>query len=188
MPGYGRGMKPRVDPPTAPSMSPEVAELLALAVSADGATIGTIAVLAHAPPLLGPFLGWAAALAREGALSPRHHELLALRTSYRCSSPFEWGEHAGYARLAGLSDEEIGRVASVGDLRVWAPAEAALLVAADELCAGCAVSDGAWAELTSHFDARALVEIPFVVGQYTMLSMVANGLGVPSSPGAPSLP
>jgi len=181
-------MEPRLDPPTAASISPEVAELLALAVSADGATIGTIAVLGHRPPLLGPFLGWAAALARQGALSPRHHELLALRASRRCGSPFEWGEHAGYAHQAGLSLDEIDRIARTGELSGWAPAEAALLRAADELCADCAISEDTWAELTSHFDAPALVEIPFVVGQYTMLSMVANALGVPSSPCAPLLP
>jgi 4-carboxymuconolactone decarboxylase len=181
-------MKPRLDPPTAASISPEVSELLALAVSADGATIGTIAVLGHRPPLLGPFLGWAAALARQGALSPRHHELLALRTSFRCGSSFEWGEHAGYAHQAGLSHDEIDRVARIGDLSGWAPGEAALLRAADELCAGCAMSEAVWAELALRFDTPTLVEIPFVVGQYTMLSMVANALGVPSSPGAPSLP
>jgi 4-carboxymuconolactone decarboxylase len=101
---------------------------------------------------------------------------------------FEWGEHAGYAHHAGLSHEEIDRVARTGDLSGWAPAEAALLRAADELCADCAISEGTWAELASHFDAPELVEIPFVVGQYTMLSMVANALGVRSSPGAPSLP
>ena len=114
--------------------------------------------------------------------------LLALRASYLCGSSFEWGEHTGYAHQAGLSLDEINRVAGTGDLSGWAPAEAVLLRAADELCADCAISEDTWAELTSHFDAPALIEVPFIVGQYTMLSMVANALGVPSSPGAPLRP
>ena len=40
-----------------------------------------MAVLARQPDLLSPFLGWAAALALNGVLSHRDHELLALRVA-----------------------------------------------------------------------------------------------------------
>lgn len=49
--------------------------------------------------------------------------------------------------------------------------------AADQLHAGCDI-DATWAVLAAHYDAPQLVEIVYVVGQYTMLSMVANGLRV----------
>ena len=42
--------------------------------------------------------------------------------------------------------------------------------------------------LRARYDDAQLVEIPFVVGQYTMLSMVANGTGVAVEPGLPELP
>ena len=43
---------------------------------------------------------------------------------------------------------------------------------------GVDISDDTWAVLRSHYDDARLTEIPFVVGQYTMLSMFANSLGV----------
>ena len=69
--------------------------------------LAVLTVLAHEPRLLGPFLGWASALALEGALPRRDHELLALRAVWNCRSEFEWGHHAAYARAVGIDDEEI---------------------------------------------------------------------------------
>ena len=175
----------RLAPPSRDDLAPETAALLDLASSPDGEPLGTIAVLAHRPQLVGPFLGWAAALALEGTLPKREHELLALRASFRCGSAFEWGEHVGYGRQAGLSDDDIARVATGEG---WEGSDAALIRAVDELVGGCAISDETWSALAGAFDAAALVEIVYVVGQYTMLSMVANGLGVPSVAGAPPLP
>jgi hypothetical protein len=40
------------------------------------------------------------------------------------------------------------------------------------------VTDSTWQELAALFDPPTLVEILFVVGQYTMLSMVANAAGI----------
>jgi 4-carboxymuconolactone decarboxylase len=130
--------------------------------------------------LLDPFLGWAAALALNGVLSHRDHELLALRTASNCDSEFEWVEHTHYAQSAGLTDEEIVGVRRPLDGAGWSPAEAALLRAADELAIDCDITDATWAELAAHYDHAALVEIVFVVGQYTMLSMFANAAGIPA--------
>src|SRR5690348_5346918 len=100
----------RIPLPDPEQLAPENAQLLALASDPDGTPLLTVAALANHPPLLGPFLGWAAALALEGALAKHDHELLALRTAHRCASEFEWDEHARYAADAGLSADEIARV------------------------------------------------------------------------------
>ena len=50
----------------------------------------------------------------------------------------------------------------------------------DELTATFDVTDETWAALAAHYAAPKLVEILYVVGQYTMLSMVANAAGVPA--------
>jgi alkylhydroperoxidase family enzyme len=140
---------------------------------------GTVAALAHPHALLGPFLGWAAALALQGTLPKRDHELLALRAAYLGRSAYEWGEHADYAREAGLTDHEIARVAAGPE--GWPRREAALLRAADELHATTTITDATWAELARQYDEAQLVEVVYVVGQYTMLSMVANALDVRGS-------
>ena len=171
--------EPRIPLPGPEELRADVAELLPLIAPPGREPARTMAVLGRAPDLLPPFLGWAAALALQGMLPKRDHELLALRAAWNCRSDFEWGEHAEYARGAGLTDAEV--VAVAGDPAAFGPTEAALLRAADELHAGCDVSDATWSVLAAHYDDAQLVEILFVVGQYTMLSMVANAAGIDES-------
>ena len=164
--------------PRADQLRPDAAQVVAAIAPPGREPAKTMAVLARQPDLLQPFLGWAAALALQGVLPHREHELLALRAASCCGSDFEWVEHAEYARAAGLTADEIAAVARPVDEHPWAPREAALLRAADELIARHDVSDATWAELAPNFGPPALVEILFVVGQYTMLSMVANAAGL----------
>jgi 4-carboxymuconolactone decarboxylase len=158
---------------------------------ADAAPPGPLNILrtiAHHPRLLEPFLGFAATLAMGGVLPRRDSELLALRAAWNCGSAFEWGHHAVFASAAGVEDEEIEAAARPLDARSWSPRDRALLCAADELHTGQDIADATWAVLAEHFEDAQLVEIPFVVGNYTMLSMVANATGVAVEPGLPELP
>lgn len=148
-------------------------ELVALTAPPGGAPPITITALAHREPLLGPFLGWAAALALQGVLPKREHEILALRAAHNCRSSFEWTEHSAFARAAGLSDHEIDCIAS-GDDPSWTRREQLLLAAADELHRDATIAPTTWAALTAVATTEELVEALYVVGQYTMLSMVAN--------------
>jgi 4-carboxymuconolactone decarboxylase len=170
----------RIPVPDASELREDVARLLPLIAPPGREPARTMAILARQPDLLSPFLAWAAALALQGVLSHRAHELLALRAASNCRSEFEWEEHVEYARAASLDDDEIARVAGPVDAGDWAESERALLVAVDELTAGFDITDETWAALGRHYDAPALVEILFVVGQYAMLSMVANAAGLPA--------
>jgi 4-carboxymuconolactone decarboxylase len=170
----------RIAVPRADELRPDARELLTLIAPAGKEPARTMAILARQPDLLGPFLGWAAALALNGVLSHRDHELLALRAASNCRCAFEWVEHADYARAAGLTEAEIASVARTADDGAWTEAERALLDAADELHRDHDVTDSTWTVLAQHYEPAALVEILFVVGQYTMLSMVANAAGIPA--------
>jgi 4-carboxymuconolactone decarboxylase len=181
-------MTPRIPLPEPHELRDDAAELLPLTAPPGREPPRTMAVLARQPDLLSPFLTWAAALALEGALPKRDHELLALRVAWNCRSAFEWGEHVEYARAAGLADDEITRVSHGADAAGWAPHESALLRAADDLHARCAIDDETWDVIAEHYETPALVEVPFVIGQYTMLSMVANAAGVEPEPGSEPLP
>jgi alkylhydroperoxidase family enzyme len=150
--------------------------------------LNILLVLAHNPHLLKPFLPWATAVALDGALDRRHCELLALRAAWNCGSEFEWGHHVDYARAFGLSDDEIARVPAGPDAEGWTPQQVALLRAADELHASTNVSDATWALLAASFEPAQLVEVVMTVGQYTMLSMVANTFAVEVEEGLEPLP
>ena len=151
-------------------------------------TPNILGTIARHPSLLEPFLGFAAALAARGALPRRESELLALRTAWNCRSEFEWGHHVLFARTAGLSDAEIERVALGPDAAGWSEVDRGLLLAADELHHTHDLGDATWKLLTATWNDAQLVEIPFVVGHYAMLSMVASATRVRLEPDLPALP
>jgi 4-carboxymuconolactone decarboxylase len=145
-------------------------------------------LIAHSPALLGPFLGWSASLALEGTLAAADAEILALRVAYLCRSEFEWGHHVDYALSAGLTKVDIARVAAGAGEAGWEPHQRSLIVAVDELLDDHRVAAATWEELEDHFDEAQLVEIPLVVGQYAMLSMLANSAGLAATDGQAPLP
>lgn len=181
-------MSARIPLPAVDELRADVAELLPLTAPTGREPARTMAVLARQPDLLSPFLSWAAALALKGVLPKRDHELLALRVAWNCRSTFEWSEHAEFARTAGLTDDEIAAIARGPAAGSWIVHEAALLRVADELQAAYNAADETWDVLAAHYDLSQLVEIIFVVGQYTMLSMVANCAGIEPEPGLQPLP
>jgi alkylhydroperoxidase family enzyme len=176
-------------------LTPTIASVDAIERQGDAAAkpprtrpLNILLVLAHNPHLLRPFLPWATALAVGGALDRRHCELLALRASWSSGSAFEWGHHVDYAQAFGLSRVEIDRVPAGPDAEGWTPEQIALLRAADELHTSTTVSAETWRLLADAFDPAQLVEIVMTVGQYTMLSMVANSFGVEVEDGLEPLP
>jgi len=175
-------MSKRLDPQEPDEWSDDVREIL------GDASLNILRTIAHHPHLLKPFLGFTATLALRGSLPRRESEILALRASWNCRSPFEWGHHVLYARAEGLSDEQILRIAQEPEHVSWSERDRLLLSAADELHRDQQLHDSTWDALRAEFDHAQLVEIPFVVGNYTMLSMVANATGVPVEPGLPELP
>lgn len=189
----------RVRPLDAPDWSPEVRELLGAthdsvaelegeAPSMRHKTLNILRTIAHLPTLLGPFLNFAAALAQKGELTRRDSELLALRAAWNCQSEFEWGHHVVFAKAAGLDDREIANIARGPSVEEWEVHDRSLLLAADQLHTCQQIDDLVWRELSALFTEAQLVEIPFVVGQYTMLSMVANSTGVELESGHETLP
>ena len=168
----------RLPPPDRSLLDADTDEFLALAAGRTGETPETIAVLAHSPALVGPFMGWAMALHTSGVLSQRLHEIVALRVARNCGSEYEWDEHVSWAHEAGLTDEEIASVAAGKD--GWPQPEATVIAAVDELHAAQDLTDNTMALLRECLGDASVVEIIVVAGQYTMLSMLATATGPPS--------
>jgi len=155
-----------------------VAEMEGKDTGEEPETLNILKTMAHHPDLMGPFLGFATAIAQNGALSRRDSELLALRVIWHCQSEFEWGHHVAFARSAGMSEEDIARIPAGPEAEGWNEADRAMLAAVDQLYARQQIDDETWAVLAQGRSEAQLIEIPFVVGQYMMLSMVANATGV----------
>jgi alkylhydroperoxidase family enzyme len=145
------------------------------------------------PALAGPFLAYNSVLLRTPAVSPRHRELMILRVAWRTRSTYEWVQHVRLAQTCGISTEEIDAIADGTDARPWAPLEADLLAATDQLIDRYCIDDDTWARLADHLDARQLIEVTFIVGTYVALAMAFNSFGLELDPelrtvAAPPLP
>jgi 4-carboxymuconolactone decarboxylase len=115
-----------------------------------------------------------------GKLPDRDRELLILRTAWHCGSNYEWSQHVHIAGGAGVTAEEMERLRSAGapDDPAWAPFDATLIRAADELHASSCLRDATWAALADRYDERQLIEVPMVVGHYHLLAFTLNSLGI----------
>jgi alkylhydroperoxidase family enzyme len=154
----------------------------------SGQALNIYTTLAHHPQLLKRWLVFAAHVLGGSTLPPRLRELVILRTGYLCKSEYEWGHHAAIARMVGISDEEIRRVAEGPEAAGWDPLDALVLKVANELHSEQVISDGTWEALGERFDAKQKMDLVFTVGQYTLVSMTLNTLGVQREPGVEGFP
>jgi len=128
------------------------------------------------------WLPFSAALLR-GDLAPADRELVILRTAWRCGSWYEWAQHVALAQRAGLGAADIDRVVEGPAAPGWGARQRLLLVATDELHDRRVITDHTWRALAAELSERRLVELCFLVGQYEMLAMALNSLGVEPEPG-----
>ncbi len=142
--------------------------------------------LVRAPGLFRKWLPFAGKLLN-GKLPARDRELLILRTGWNCRSEYEWGQHVVLGGHAGLSPEEIDRVASPS-LAGWDPFEANILRAADELHELSFIEEDTWAGLAARYDTEQLIEVPMVVGHYHLVAMTLNSLRVELDEGLHGFP
>jgi alkylhydroperoxidase family enzyme len=111
-------------------------------------------------------------------LSPRERELLVLRVAAVRGSEYEWAQHVVQGGDAGLTPEEIDRIAQGSDSPGWSRLDRALLRAVDELIAEAKIGDQTWEELAGHFDDQQLMDLIFTVGAYETLAMFLRSAGV----------
>ena len=114
----------------------------------------------------------------DSTLPPRHRAILGLRTVWLTHSNYLWAHRAGAARQAGLTNEELRRIAQGPDAKGWDRFEATLLRAADELHVDSFVSDPTWRALAARYDTNQLIDLVDGVGTLTMHAGAINSLGV----------
>lgn len=127
-------------------------------------------------------------LVRESTLPPRERELVILRTGWAWQSEYEFGQHTRMSKDAGVTDDDVRRVTEGPDAAGWSPFEATLLRAVDELCADAFISDPTWTSLSEEYTTHQLLDLVFLVGQYTTVSMALKTLGVQLEEGTAGFP
>ncbi|HEY5640657.1 MAG TPA: carboxymuconolactone decarboxylase family protein [Dehalococcoidia bacterium] len=169
--------EPRVGPLPEDEWGEESQELLRR-LESDRRVLNIYRTLANHPKLLKRWSVFGTHVLFKNTLPPRERELLILRTGWLRRSEYEWGQHVLIARGSGVSDAEIERGKEGPEADGWDAADAALLRAADELIEDAFVTDVTWQALSERFGTEQLIDIIFTVGQYNLVSMALNTLGV----------
>ncbi len=169
--------KPRVEPLAESRWTEEERKLLE-PLRRGGKIFNIFATLARHPKLLKNWLVFGNHVLGGSTLPPRDREIVILRVGWLCRAEYEWGHHAEIGKRMGLSEEEIRRCAAGPDAPGWGDFEAALIRAVDELHRDSRLGDGSWDALAKRYSTQQLMDFIFTVGQYHLVSMALNSLGV----------
>ncbi len=169
--------KPRLEPIEPEDWTDEIKKTLQPNVE-KGTVFNIFKTLAHHPDLFRRWLVFGNHVLFKSTLPPRERELIILRIGWLCEAEYEWGQHVLIGKETGLTAEEIDRIKAGPNARGWSEADKLLLQATDELRKDAFISDPTWQGLTQHFDKKQLIDMVFAVGQYNLVSMALNTLGV----------
>ncbi len=169
--------QPRLEPLAEEDWDNETRELLSR-LKMDGRVFNIFRTLAAHPKLLKQWLVFGNYILYKSTLPPRERELVILRIGWLCQAEYEWGQHVVIGKRAGLTDDEINRIKEGSDAAGWNEFDAVLLRAVDELHAHAFISDAVWNALSASYNKQQLVDLVFTVGQYNLVSMALNTLGV----------
>ena len=176
---------PRIEPLAEPTG--EAAELLAAGLKIGERPVNILATLAKHPKLLKRFNLLGGFLLNKGMLPAREREIVILRVGWKSRSVYEFGQHTIIGRAAGLTDDEIARVARPGT-EGWGDDDRLLVAMADELCDANVVGDATWSGLAARWSEPELLELVVVAGFYRLVSGFLNTVGVRLDDGVPGWP
>ncbi len=149
--------------------------------------LNVLGAMAHHPDLARAYFTFNGHLLLGTTLSERHRELLVMRVAAVRKCGYEWAQHLFVARDAGLTDEEIGRIAYGPEAPFWSPLEAAMLRAVDELIDPGGISESTWQTLAAELDTQQLLDLIFTVGGYDILARMFSSLGLTIDDDIPAL-
>jgi 4-carboxymuconolactone decarboxylase len=160
---------------------------LAAVPGREGPPLNIFRTLARNEPLFKAFTRLGGHLLRRGGVPAREREIVILRVGWRCGSEYEFGQHTVIGRAAGLTDDEVRRIAAEG-ISGWSDDDAALLAMSDELCSEDVVSDETWKKLSARWSDEDLLELLVLAGYYRLVSGMLNSAGVALEPTTPGWP
>jgi 4-carboxymuconolactone decarboxylase len=153
----------------------------------SGRPLNIFLTLAKNPPLFDVFTRFGSHLLFKGELPAREREVVILRVGWQSQSEYEFGQHTVIGKQAGLTDDEVTRLARTGT-DGWNDDDAALLRMVDELCADNVVGDDTWRTLSKAWTEPQLLELLMLAGYYRLVSGVLNSAGVSLEPATPGWP
>jgi 4-carboxymuconolactone decarboxylase len=177
-----RPTSPRLDPLSDEEMDDETRALV------PAGSLNIFRTLARHPKLLKRWLVFGNHVLAKSSLPERERELVILRIGWRCGAEYEFGQHTIIGKRAGITEDEVRALTRDLEDGGWSDADRTLLVAVDELHDDQCITGQTWAALAQRWSEHQLLDLVFTVGQYTMVSMALNSLGVARDDGVPGFP
>ncbi len=168
----------RLDEPRLPPLEPDAMPAEIRERFGDGPMLNIFRTLAHHPDLMKRWLVFGNHVLAKNSLSPRDREIAILRVGVICRAGYEFAQHVRIGLDCGITESEIEDIKEGPNAAGWSDAERAVLQATDELVEDAFVSDATWKALSTHYDTQQLIDLVFTVGQYNLVSMALNTLGV----------
>ncbi|XOV85364.1 MAG: carboxymuconolactone decarboxylase family protein [bacterium] len=175
----------RIKPIEEKDMTPEQVAMSAPTRERYGFVFHVLKTLMHNMPLLNAWNPLAGHIMGGSSLSPRLREIAIMRVGWQTNSEYEWGQHVLMSEAAGLTPADHARIRLGAQAEGWSGQERAVLTATDELLADTMLSNAAWAGLKAEFNEQQILDVIFTVGQYNMLAMALNSVGVQREDGVP---
>ena len=173
--------KPRVEPLEPTDWNDQQQEIMQRHIEV-GEPKNIFKTLIRYPKLLKRWTVFANHILGKSSLPERERELIILRIGWLCRSGYEWSQHVEIGLKAGLTKAEIEQIKEGAANAQWSTVDKALLRATDELFNDAFIADETWAELKENFNEAQLMDIVFSVGNYNLVSMALNTLGVQLEP------
>jgi len=143
-----------------------------------GQPLNVHSLMANHPQLLMAWWNYRNYSVKGGDLGQRDGELVILRVACHMGSWYEWASHVDRGLQAGLSMDEIDRVAEGPAATDWSEKDAALLTGVDELISERAIGTATQARLQGHFSANQVMDIIAIHGMYVTLGCMINTWGL----------
>ena len=144
----------------------------------DGNPGNALRTLIRVPALADRVFPVLSYVANDSTLSPRHRTMLILRTAWLTQNANLWATYASRADEAGLTDDEVRRVAEGRTEEGWNEFEEVLVGLADQLFRNSSVTDRTWDALSEQYDLYNMMDAIVTVGEIITRAILFNSLGI----------
>jgi alkylhydroperoxidase family enzyme len=158
-------MAPHIPLPDDETLSLEIKERLS-----SMPPLNVFRMAANAPASFNGFLDFASSILFESEFDARKREIAVLRVAHVTHAFYEWSQHVTVARMTGVTEEEIEKIAGEGTVTTLDEEGNLLCRVADEISRDVKLSDDALSKIIDRYGNRGATELILCVSYFNMLS------------------
>jgi alkylhydroperoxidase family enzyme len=125
---------------------------------------------ANAPASFNSFLDFASSILFESEFDARKREIAVLRVAHVTNSIYEWTQHVTVAKMTGVTEEEIEKIASEDAVTSLDEEGNLLCRVADEISQDVKLTDDALEQILDRYGNRGATELILCISYFNMLS------------------